>query len=454
MRENQRYFTLSHADGSPAPWFALVANVPGSADNGRTIIGGNERVLRARLSDARFFWDLDLKTKLEDRLPALEAITFHAKLGTVRQKAERIAALARYLAVACNAADRLDEAEIAGRLAKADLVTGMVGEFPELQGLMGGYYGRAEGLSAPVATAIADHYKPAGPSDRCPSEPLAIAVALADKLDTLAGFFAINELPTGSRDPYALRRAAIGIIRLIRENTAPSSVIASDSEAIQTRGHNLDCFVADAPRNDGVRLRLDGAILAALQGYASQGTSFAADTHEAIFAFIIDRLKVFLKESGIRPDYIDAALVAGDHDLVRIVRRAEALQAFLSSPDGESLLAAYNRATKIVQDEGAKDGTNYRMESIDPAFLKEAEEADLLKKLEPAVEQAQAFTNQEAFADCMALLATLRPPIDGFFTKVLVNDPDQALRRNRLALLARFARAVETIADFSKIEIK
>ncbi len=416
MRENQRYFTLSHPDGTPAPRFAFVANVPGSKDGGKTIISGNERVLRARLSDARFFWDQDLKATLESRLPALERVTFHAKLGTVRQKAERMAVLARHLSQYLEGHHR-DEAETAARLAKCDLVTGMVGEFPELQGLMGGYYAHHEKLGESVALAIADQYKPAGPSDVCPALPVSIAVALADKLDTLAGFFAIDELPTGSRDPYALRRAAIGIFRILRENE--------------------------------VKLPLDAVIEKALMGYADQGTLPAPSPGKVgqIFDFIIDRVKVFLKESGIRPDYIDAALIANDHDLPRIVRRAKALQEFLSTEDGTNLLSAYNRAAKILKD--AEPG----VADFNQMLVREAEERDLWKVLEPATAEAMTCTKDERFSDGMALLAHLRGPIDAFFDKVLVNDPDEEIRANRLVLLEEFTSTVNAIADFSKIEV-
>ena len=458
MRENQRYFTLANPDGSPAPWFAMVANVPGTADGGQTIIGGNERVLRARLSDARFFWDQDLKVKLEDRLPALEAITFHAKLGTVRQKAERIAKLAKQMARYINLPStkfnsaQAENAFTAGRLAKADLVTGMVGEFPELQGLMGGYYARVEGLDNEIASAIADHYKPAGPSDHCPSEPVAVAVAMADKLDSLIGFFMIDETPTGSRDPYALRRAAIGIIRLIRENEIRHFPLDGHIETAAENYLDQDAHGAERISDDGKIPDYDKAV------YRSALRAFD---------FIIDRLKVFLKDEGFRPDYVDASLRIGgcnlqpkhidmsvienDYDLLRIVRRAEALQAFLSSSEGESLLAAYNRAKKIVQEETAKDGTNYRNETIDQANFKEREETDLWEKLEAAVGPVKDLTRREAFADCMTLLATLRQPIDAFFDKVLVNHPNPALRGNRLSMLEKFVSTVNTIADFSRI---
>ena len=422
MRENQRYFTLANADGSPAPWFALVANVPGSADDGQTIIRGNERVLRARLSDARFFWDQDLKTTLESRLPALEAITFHAKLGDLRSRATRLSVLAGKLAK--NTRADFKSASDAGLLAKADLVTGMVGEFPELQGLMGGYYARKEGRDNEVADAIADHYRPAGPSDRCPSEPVAIAVALADKLDTLSGFFAIDELPTGSRDPYALRRAAIGIFRLVREND--------------------------------IRMPLDDAIEEALSRYRYLMLipQFDRTKVEQIFSFIIERVKVYLREQGIRPDHIEAALVANDHDLTRILLRAKALQQFLHTPDGENLLVSYNRASKILHDELVDDPGLHRALSVEAQALREPEEKALWTVLEPASLQTRDLTRQERFEEGMAMLAKLRQPIDAFFDKVLVNDPDPALRRNRLALLEVFTDTVNAIADFSKIEIR
>ena len=421
MRVNQRYFTLEKEDGTSAPWFALVANVPGTVDDGRTIVAGNERVLRARLSDARFFRDQDLKTKLESRLEALETITFHARLGHLRHRAERLAELARALALSTGAADRQELAYAAGRLAKADLVTGMVGEFPELQGLIGGYYARAEGQHEDIATAIADHYRPAGPSDRCPSQPVAIAVALADKLDTLVGFFAIDELPTGSRDPYALRRAAIGIFRLIREN--------------------------------GLRLDLEVVIGTALEGYQSRNLIPEQDAAkgEQIFLFIVERVKVFLREQGTRPDHIEAALIAGDRDLTRILARSKALQQFLGTPDGENLLTGYNRAAKILHDETGKDPELQHALQVYEEALREPEEQDLWKALKPAAAQARELTREEKFEEGMALLAKLRQPIDTFFERVLINDPDQALRRNRLSLLEEFVSTINAMADFSRI---
>ena len=409
MRENQKYFTLANKDGSSAPRFAIVANVPGS-DGGATIIAGNERVLRARLSDARFFWDQDLKNKLEDRLPTLEAITFHAKLGTVRDKAERISALAAYIAKDIPGADA-SLAQKAGLLAKADLTSGMVGEFPELQGIIGGYYARQEGLGDAIADAIAEHYRPAGPNDFCPTKPVSVAVALADKLDTLVGFFAIDELPTGSRDPYALRRAALGIIRLIQENNLRLPLLTLIDAAAKLHGKTTDT--------------------------------------NRILAFIIDRLKVQLRDEGIGHDRVEA-VNTGD-DLLRIKHRADALQAFLIDSDAVQLLAAYRRAANILGIESKKDQTIYSPD-FDATMLAEPSESELGAHLKIALAEAQQLTADEKYMQSMALLAGLRGPLDAFFEKVLVNDPDPKLRANRLRLLAAITETFNAIADFSKIE--
>ena len=412
MRENQKYFTLANKDGSSAPRFAIVANVPGS-DGGATIIAGNERVLRARLSDARFFWDQDLKVKLADRLQALEKVTFHAKLGTLREKAERISALARELAKNIPGCDPALAAK-AGLLAKADLTSGMVGEFPELQGIMGGYYARQEGLGDAIADAIAEHYRPAGPNDFCPTKPNSIAVALADKLDTLVGFFAIDELPTGSRDPYALRRAALGIIRLVLENKLHLPLISLIGKTTLIHGK-----VADPSR---------------------------------ILAFITDRLKVQLRDEAIGHTLVEAVLAsnAGD-DLLRIVQRAKALQAFITTADGDPLLAAYRRAANILAIESKKASTTYGAD-FDDSLLSEVAEKYLGAHLKIALGEAHDLTDAGKYEDSMSVLAKLRPLLDAFFDQVLVNDPDPKLRQNRLKLLAAITQTFDAIADFSKIE--
>jgi glycyl-tRNA synthetase beta chain len=415
MRTNQKYFTLNHTDGTPAARFALVANIPGS-DGGAAIIAGNERVLRARLSDARFFWDQDLKIKLEDRLPALATITFHEKLGSLKDKTERVADIAAALAGKIPGCDATFVAQ-AVRVSKCDLVTGMVGEFPELQGVMGRYYALNDGYDPAIAEAIADHYKPLGPNDTCPTAPVSVAVALADKLYMLAGFFTIGEIPTGSRDPFALRRAALGIIRLITENNLRLNIRHEILHAQSTINGKSDRLIVDS-----------------------------------IFDFIVDRLKVNLKDQGIRQDQINAVLNAGENnDLTQIIVRAEALKDFLSTDNGVSLLAAYKRAANILDIESKKDGIAYDA-SFDAALLAESAEQQLGKNLRNSL--AAELIKNNRYSESMALLAGLRAPIDAFFEAVRVNDADPALRQNRLKLLSAFVGTVNTIADFSRLEGK
>lgn len=417
MRTHQRYFALEGADGTLAPRFAVVANTE-TRDGGATVIDGNERVLRARLSDAKFFWDQDRKTPLEGRVKSLEPIIFHAKLGSVAQKVERMAALATWLALKLGADPA--RADRAARLAKADLTSEMVGEFPELQGLMGRYYALAQGEAPDVAEAIADHYKPVGPSDRCPTAPVSIAVALADKLDTLAGFFAIDEKPTGSRDPYALRRAALGVIRLVVENRAA--------------------------------LPLREAFAAAWDAYRVGGLRDKAVVVEDLLSFIADRLKVAMREKGVRHDLIDAVFaVGGEDDLLRLLGRVDALAAFLGSEDGANLLTAYRRAGNIGRIERKKDGVEGFGE-VDPARFAMAEERALFERLEADAQPLRTALAAGDFAGAMTTLAGWRPAVDAFFDAVLVNDPDAALRRNRLALLEDLARSMDAVADFSKVE--
>lgn len=417
MRTHQRYFALEGGDGKLAPRFAVVANTE-TRDGGATVVDGNERVLRARLSDAKFFWDQDRKTPLEDRVKSLEPIIFHAKLGSVAQKVERMAALAAALAPALGADPA--QADRAARLAKADLTSEMVGEFPELQGLMGRYYALVQGEPADVAEAIADHYKPVGPSDRCPTAPVSIAVALADKLDTLAGFFAIDEKPTGSRDPYALRRAALGVIRLVVENRAGLSLREAFGAAW------------DAYRVDGLR---DRSVVV-----------------EDLLSFIADRLKVAMREKGVRHDLIDAVFaVGGEDDLLRLLGRVDALAAFLGSEDGANLLTAYRRAGNIGRIERKKDGVEGFGE-VDPARFVMAEERALFERLEADAQPLRAALAAGDFAGAMTTLAGWRPAVDAFFDAVLVNDPDPAQRRNRLALLEDLTRSMDTVGDFSRVE--
>jgi glycyl-tRNA synthetase beta chain len=417
MRTHQKYFAVLDKAGKMAPCFIVAANMV-TTDGGKAVIAGNERVLRARLSDAKFFWDQDRKIKLEDRVPALKDITFHAKLGTVAEKVNRVQVLAAEIARAIGA--DADAASRAALLAKADLLSGVVGEFPEVQGIMGRYYALGEGENASVADAIAEHYKPLGPTDSCPTAPVSVAVALADKLDTLVGFFAIDEKPTGSKDPYALRRAALGIIRLVLEN----------------------------------RLRLNlTEVFQASHGFYRVGGFAAADAVAGdLLAFFADRLKVTLRDQGVRHDLVDAVFaLGGEDDLVRLLARVKALQEFVGSEDGANLLTAYKRASNIVRIEEKKDGKAYD-QPVDAALLTLAEEKDLYGALTDAAATAKPLLDNEDFTGTMGALARLRGPVDAFFDKVTVNAEDAALRANRLRLLSQIRATLNTVADFSKIE--
>ena len=418
MRQHQRYLCLLGGDGRLAPQFLLVANLE-AGDGGAAIIAGNERVLRARLWDARFFWDADRRRRLEERLSDLERVIFHARLGTMREKAERLARLAGFLAAFAGCERQTGER--AGLLAKCDLVTGMVGEFPELQGIMGGHYARAQGEPEEVARAIAEHYAPQGPEDDCPEAAASVAVALADKIDTLAGFFAAGIRPTGSKDPFALRRAALGIIRLVLEN--------------------------------GVRLPLRRAFTEALQGYGSRFAHVdGAQLGRALMEFIADRLIVHLRDRGVRHDHIRAVFgAAPDDDLVRLMARVRALEAFLASEDGRNLLTAFRRAANIVAIEERRDGCGYRGRP-DPACFSEPEERLLREALERAREAIGEALAVEDFEAAMRALAALRRPVDAFFDHVRVNVEEPALRRNRLLLLAALCELFREIADFSVVE--
>ena len=416
MRVNQRYFATRDAHGAAAPWFAFVANVE-APDGGAAIIAGNERVLRARFSDARHFWDLDRRTRLADRVPALDGVTFHAALGTQGARVRRLVALTSVVADAIGAPRA--QAERAALLAKADLTTGMVGEFPELQGIMGGYYARHDGEDGAVADAVRDHYAPKGASDPVPANPVAIAVALADKLDQLAGFFAIGEKPTGSGDPYALRRAALGIIRIIRDNA--------------------------------LRLALRSLIRAAVGGIRHELP--AADLEnvtDEIMGFVADRLRVQLRAEGARHDVLSAVFaIASDDDLLRVLARSEALTGFLGTEDGHHLLAAYKRAVNILRIEERKDGPHDSAPDVG-AFILPEEHA--MHAALQGTGDIEDLLRQEMFTACMTQLAALRSPLDAFFDKVTVNAPDPALRLNRLRLLAGVRAATSRVADFSAIE--
>jgi glycyl-tRNA synthetase beta chain len=423
MRVNQRYFATRGPDGKAAPYFAFVANVV-APDDGATIVAGNERVLRARFSDARHFWDLDRKTRLEDRVDALDGVTFHAKLGTQGARAKRIWALVGMLS-AIPGGD-MAKARAAALLAKADLTTGMVGEFPELQGVMGEYYARHDHVDPDVAAAIREHYLPRGASDTVPTGPVSVAVALADRIDQIASFFAIGEKPTGSGDPYALRRAALGLFRIVREN--------------------------------GIRFGLRGLFDVAVEQIAVTrdlpGLARGQQAHKAvvdeIIAFIQDRVKVQLRGDGGRHDVFSAALAAdGGADLVGLLARTAAVSELLTTHDGKNLLAAYKRAANILRIEDRKDGPHCG--AVDTDVLTQDDERALHAALE-ACKETTALIAAERFAEATKLLAGLRHPLDAFFDKVTVNAEDSALRLNRLRLLAGVRDAMNAIADFSAIE--
>jgi glycyl-tRNA synthetase beta chain len=414
MRVNQRYFAFRNADGSAAPYFGFVANIA-PEDGGATSIAGNERVLRARFADARHFWDLDRRARLESRVPQLDHVTFHAKLGTQGERARRLEVLAGEISPFVGAGSAL--ARGAARLAKADLVTGMVGEFPELQGVMGRYYALHDGEDRLVADAIRDHYAPRGPTDAVPTAGVSIAVALADKLDLLVGFFAIGERPTGAGDPYALRRAALGSIRIIREN--------------------------------GLRLHLIPLIEAAGQGWHHRGVHPAPP--QDIVDFLAERLRVQLRAEGARHDVLAAVFAAGaDDDITRVLARTDAVAALLRSEDGANLLTAYRRAANILRIEERKDAERHDA-APDQALLRQGEEVSLYRELQ-AMQIVQRLVDGEKYGEAMGYMARLRAPLDAFFDKVTVNAPEPDLRRNRLRLLHEVRSTMDGIADFAKIE--
>ena len=444
-RVNQKYFICRDKQGALAPNFVCTANIAAS-DGGTAIIAGNEKVLAARLSDAKFFWELDQKTKLEDHAKKLGNIVFHEKLGTVADKVERVAKLAEWLA-SLEGTGLLranpEQTEQAARLCKADLVTEMVGEFPELQGLMGGYYAEKQGLPIEVSHAIRDHYKPVGQGDEVPTDPVTVWVSLADKLDTIAGFFAIDEKPTGSKDPFALRRAALGIIQLIASNELRFGL------------EGVFAFAYINLLQDHVE-RLKGYEEAEIAQHPEWKSPFKMneDGEEEFFRSIIDffadRLKVQQREAGVRHDLIDAVFaLGGEDDLVRLLARVKALQAFVETPDGVNLLAGYKRASNILKKEaGSASSAEHKPLSYTP----EKAEKALIDALDAAQPQVTAAIEAEAFETAMTALAALRGPIDQFFEEVTVNDEDESKRDARLALLARFRDAVHQVADFSQIE--
>jgi glycyl-tRNA synthetase beta chain len=465
MRTHQKYFAANDAKtGKLAPNFIVVANITAS-DGGKKIAEGNARVLSARLSDARFFWEKDKATPLEVMGGKLKTIAFKEELGSLGDKVERVAALARELAPKVGADPEL--AERAARLAKADLVSEMVGEFPELQGVMGRYYALAAGEDASVADAIRDHYKPQGPSDSVPADPVSIAVALADKLDTLTGFWTINEKPTGSKDPFALRRAALGVVRLILDNDLRFSLDRfNDAQVLkhQTRTLSTDwttpgmTALASAIMRHGVFSQEARSALGAVEGgapvWADSVTRHDPSVSDSLLDFLHERLKVHLREEGLRHDQIDACLAMPERcDLVLIVKRVEALAAFLAAEDGATLLAGYRRAANILKAEEKKGALPEGLK-VDPALIGKgpAQEQALWKALEAAEAKLEAPLKAEDFAGAMSVLSGLRAPVDAFFEGVMVNDSDAKVRENRLALLVAVRGALHKVADFSKIE--
>ncbi|EKV29197.1 Glycyl-tRNA synthetase beta chain [Caenispirillum salinarum AK4] len=512
MRSHQKYFSVNTKDGALAPRFVVVSNMI-AEDGGQAIIAGNERVLRARLSDAKFFWDQDRKQPLEKRVDGLKDRVFHAQLGTEYDKVQRIRKLAGEIAAPMISANQLELVDRAAALCKADLPTGMVGEFPELQGIMGRYYALHDGEAPAVADAIASHYSPLGPNDECPQAMVSVAVALADKIDTLAGFWAIDQKPTGSKDPYALRRAALGVIRLIRENNLRISLGQIARHALLAHIECLLHEIATDASNPGIgagspesygemwletppSVLIKGTELERQLIVASRALEIPEEEYEAaqnissrllrqfyenlmrLFSedagergrageyfdakiksyvsdfldFFADRLKVHLREQGVRHDLVTAVFaLGGEDDLVRLLARVDALSGFLETEDGANLLVAYRRSSNILRIEEKKDGVSYSgaVNADALALPQEQALAAALDSVEPAARQAIA---EEDFANAMAALARLRAPVDAFFDDVTVNAEDSKLRENRLRLLSRITAVMGEVADFSKIE--
>ena len=458
MRTHQKYFTCLKPDGSPAPRFLFVANNK-TPDGGETIVAGNERVLKARLADARFFWDQDRKISLADRVEALKDRVYYEKLGTVYDKVRRMEALTEFLVPHVPGADAA-RARRAALLAKADLSTGMVGEFPELQGIMGRYYALNDGEDPRVADAVADHYKPLGPNDTGPTSPESIVVALADKLDSLAAFFAIGEKPTGSRDPFALRRAAQGLIRLILENELRLSLRGAFEHALSPSWPGLTRPSTSSSDRKG---SVDARIKSGPDADVSVELRVNLEVHTLI-EFVFDRLRVHVRDQGISHDLIAAALnprrnefepvsldKQREDDLTRFIRRVRALQNFLSTEDGSNLLVAYRRASNIVDIEERRDDRLYN-DPVDEQSFQRPEEEKLYQLLIDVSTALDSYLGHEEFDAAMRRLAALRGPVDEFFDKVTVNVDDKALRENRLRLLSRIRAVMNQVADFSQIE--
>ena len=470
MKEHQKFFSVRNPKTARIEQFITVANRE-TADNGATILAGNQKVLSARLADAKFFWENDLRVAkggMQPWLDALDNVTFHNKLGSQKARIERIAALARDLAPVVGA--DADLAEQAARVAKADLSSEMVFEFPELQGLMGRYYAAEAGLPDAVAAACQEHYSPLGPSDDVPTAPVSVAVALADKLDTLTGFWAIDEKPTGSKDPYALRRAALGVTRLMLENNVRASLDRFvDAQLVR---HKINLNRTNASDDDidtleevlgeiadhGVFGAAFHAVLDKLEGDKGQSTVLQAvgvavpDLSTDLLSFFHDRLKVYLKDQNIRHDVIDACLaMPGNDDLTLLVKRAQALQAFLQTDDGENLIQGFKRANNILSQAEEKDGVEYSY-GADVKYAETDAERALFAALDSQDPVIQAAVKGEDFASAMSAMATLRAPIDAFFERVQVNDDNAVLRRNRLNLLSRIRTTCQGVVDLTRIE--
>jgi glycyl-tRNA synthetase beta chain len=459
IRNNQKCFVVSDPKtGKLTDKFILTANIEAS-DGGKAIVAGNERVIRARLSDAKFFYDTDLKTKLEDRLPKFDQIVFHEKLGTQGERIKRIEALAAEIAPLVGA--DVEKTKRAAHLAKADLLTEVVGEFPELQGLMGKYYALAQGEDASVAAASEEHYKPQGPNDRVPTDPVSVAVALADKIDTLVGFWAIDEKPTGSKDPYALRRAALGVIRIILENKIRISIgrlVDRKFGEILLHEELKDVVRRSEVAESVGATRIEGGRMITMSTYLGQHHYDVRAID--LLSFLADRLKVQLREQGVRHDLVDAVIALQDlgmgptetnDDLLLIVRRVEALGKFLDTDDGKNLLAGAKRAANILRIEEKKDGRAYDG-SPDPTLMTNQLEKHLWSTIQSAVTEANDFIKSEDFEMAMESLSTLRSAVDSFFAGVKVNDDDAKVRENRLKLLNEIRAATRAVADFSKIQ--
>jgi len=466
IKVNQKNFVLRDpATSNLSNKFALTANIV-AKDGGTKIIAGNEKVVSARLSDAKFFWETDLKTKLESNVSKLQDIVFHEKLGSVAARVDRLERLAAEIAPLVGA--DIEQTKRAARLAKADLVSAMVFEFPELQGLMGRYYAEAQGEDAAVAQAIEDHYKPAGASDDVPTSPVSIAVALADKLDILAGFWAIDEKPTGSKDPFALRRAALGVIRLVLENdlrlplrdVLVQSLRRNLADIAAARGESALSdlpFIGKGKTGEGVVKDIFSMVSKAADVVLANvsdkipETSLESGLIDDLLGFFADRMKVVLKDKGVRHDLIDAVLArGGQDDIALIVKQAEALAGLLGSEDGANLLAGYKRAANILRAEEKKDGKTFEGKP-DAALLEEQAEKDLAAALDSVLVEIKPLLDAADFSGAMAALAKLRGPVDGFFDNIHVNAEKQEVRENRLKILSEIRAAVHQVADFSKI---